>query len=80
MSTHTDIQREFIEKIADAGTDAAIEWLLSVKNGKEHSYPLGVTLRWIGDGSQSYDVVLSERSDVADGFVYTTAEDSDNLA
>ena len=61
VRTQTDVQREFIKRIAEDGTDAAIEWLLPLKAGKEQSYPMSLVLSWEGDGSRSYEVVLSER-------------------
>ena len=75
VRTQTDVQREFIKRIAEDGTDAAIEWLLPLKAGKEQSYPMSLVLSWEGDGSRSYEVVLSERDDIADGFTYMTEEE-----
>ena len=75
VRTQTDVQREFIKRIAEDGTEAAIEWLLPLKAGKEQSYPMSLVLSWEGDGSRSYEVVLSERDDIADGFTYVTEEE-----
>ena len=51
INTHTPIQNTFIDMIHTHGTEAALEWLLPIKNGCECSYPQPVPLRWEEDGS-----------------------------
>lgn len=76
FDTHTDIQNTFIEKIRTEGTDAALEWLLTVKNNVELSYPRVLSLAWEADGSPSYTAEVSEDADFADPFLTVTTEDT----
>ena len=71
FETQTDLQREFIRRIREQGIDAAAEWLQSVKNDMERSYPETLTLRWESDGSAEYMVMLAEGND-RNGVTYRT--------
>ncbi len=74
FDTHTDLQNTFIEKIHTEGTDAALDWLLGVKNDTERSYPRALTLSWAADGSPSYTAEVSETEDFADPFLVITTD------
>lgn len=74
VNTHTKLQDEFIEKIHTLGTDAAIDWLLPIKDCRECTYPEPITLRWESDESATYTVELSEEPDFKKPSVYRTRE------
>ena len=59
----TDIQREFIRKIHMENTEKALEWLATVKNQCECTYPRPHMLQWDGDESVQYVLELAETSD-----------------
>ena len=63
FDTHTDKQNTFITKIHKEGTEKAIEWMYSIKNKEEWSYPREIELRWEKDESEIYIVELSEAED-----------------
>ena len=68
LDTHTDIQNEFIERIALDGIDDALEWLDGVKNGSECSYPEVLTFRWENKNSDKFIFELSKNADFADSY------------
>ena len=74
IDTHTPLQNEFIRRIRADGTEAALAWLLPVKNHCERSYPRDITLRWPPDGAEWYAVEVSETPDFAGSRVFETAE------
>ena len=63
IDTHTPIQNDFIRRIRTQGTEAALAWLLPVKNRRECSLPGTLTLRWTPDGAEGALVELSETPD-----------------
>ncbi len=63
FDTHTDIQNTFINKIHEEGTEKAIDWLYTVKNKQECSYPRAIELSWETDGSAAYILEISENED-----------------
>ena len=74
VTTHTSIQTEFIEKIEKHGTDAALQWLLPIKAGRECTYPEEITLRWEDNGTGHYDVTLCEYFNSECGINFVTRE------
>ena len=72
--THTPLQNTFIEKIRTFGTEAALAWLLPVKEHRERSYPQDLTLRWTPDGEKHWTVEVSETPDFAESVTAGTAE------
>ena len=72
VDTHTDIQNSFIEKIRSEGIDAACDWLNTVKNGREQSYPKSMNFRWEKDGSDKYVLEVSEDMEFIDPFKIET--------
>lgn len=72
FDTHTDIQNTFIQKIHAEGIDAALEWLLGVKNDIERTYPRTLSLKWADDGAAIHTVEVSETDDFADPFISVT--------
>ncbi len=46
FDTHTELQNEFIRRIADCGITEALKWLEPVKNRQEVSQPSVLTFRW----------------------------------
>ena len=76
VDTHTALQNSFIEKIRTLGTEAALAWLLPVKEHRERSWPRPVELRWAPDGAKSWTVELSETPDFAAPRVIRTAAPS----
>ena len=79
VSTHTELQDEFIKKIHTVGTDAAIDWLLPIKDSRECTYPEPIEIRWTADGSELYTVEVSETPDFEKSAVYQTGEASISL-
>lgn len=74
VDTHTPLQNTFIGKIRAFGTEAALEWLLPVKEHRERSYPQDITLRWTPDGAKRWTVEVSETPDFAGSVTAGTAE------
>lgn len=72
FDTHTTIQTAFIEKIHSNGTEHALEWLATVKNG-ECSYPVPIQFSWRG-GQAPYDLELSENPAFSCSAHYITDE------
>ena len=72
VKTHTDLQTEFIERIARFGTDSSLEWLLPIKNNCECSYPAELTVKFEADGLPPYEIILSESKDIAQSVKYLT--------
>lgn len=70
VKAHTDVQTEFIERIAKFGTESALEWLLPIKNNCECSYPAELTVKFESDGLPLYEIILSESKDIAQGVKY----------
>ncbi len=60
IDLYTSIQNEFIEKINNLGTESALEWLLTVKNGIERSHPQDITFKWCDNNSIEYIFELSK--------------------
>ena len=60
IDLYTSIQNEFIEKINNLGTESALEWLLTVKNGIERSHPQDINFKWRGNNSNEYVFELSK--------------------
>lgn len=80
FNTHTPIQKEYISRIHSSGTESALAWLATVKNG-ECSYPQRLELAWQG-GNAPYTVEVSETRDFTAPHCYRTNENSvfiDNL-
>ena len=78
IDTYTDLQREFIGKIGEAGIDSALEWLLPIKDGREISYPREVEFLWEG-GDGPYTLSLSLSEDMTDALSFTTDKASFSL-
>ncbi len=74
IDTHTPMQNEFIERIRRDGTEAALAWLLPVKNHCERSYPRDVTLRWPSDGAERYAVEVAGTPEFAGSRICETAD------
>ncbi|MBQ8746403.1 MAG: tyrosine-protein phosphatase [Clostridia bacterium] len=74
FDTHTDIQNTFIEKIHADGTDAALDWLLTVKNDTERTYPRQLTFVWEADGVSPHTLEIAEDADFADPFVTVSVD------
>lgn len=79
FDTHTDIQNEFIKRIQAEGTECALEWLETVKNRQECSYPRSLLLSWEGETFSDYFLEISEREDFANTVVIKTRKNSYNL-
>ena len=65
----TPVQKEYIRKIHIDGTEDALKWLATVKNG-ECSYPQELSLTW-PEGTPPYRVELSQQPDFTDCLSYT---------
>jgi len=76
FDTHTDIQNTFIEKIHTQSIEAALDWLRTVKNDTERTYPRPLEFRWENDGSEEYAFELAERADFGDSAVTVTRENT----
>lgn len=74
FDTYTDLQSAFIEKIRTAGTDAANDWLVPLKNGHECSYPRALELHWESAARPPYLLEVSEREDFANALTYQATE------
>ncbi len=72
IDTHTPLQNEFISRIQENGTEAALEWLLPRKCEKEFSLPAHVRFAWTDDGSDSYYLEIAEDSDFLSAFSVVT--------
>ncbi len=82
FDTHTEVQNEFIRRIADDGITEALKWLEPVKNNQEVSRPSVLTFRWEADRSALYTLEIAERPDFAEPMIFETAEtfcDADNF-
>ena len=60
VDLYTPLQATFLDKIRGQGTEEAIAWLATVKNGQECAFPQPVKLEWSNDGSGQYLLELSE--------------------
>ena len=72
--THTDIQRAFIEKIEELGTEAALEWLKPIKGELERTHPEPLKALWEADGAGEYTVELFPAECPEERTVYKTPE------
>lgn len=62
FDTHTDVQREFIQRIKDFSTENALSWLSKVKNDRELSHPATLRFEW----ERSYEKTIFELSENED--------------
>ena len=60
VDLYTPLQATFLDKIRGQGTEEAIAWLATVKNGQECAFPQPIKLEWSNDGSGQYLLELSE--------------------
>ena len=72
FDTHTDIQNGFIKRIHTEGTACALEWLGTVKNGQECSYPRSLSLSWPACDTNAYLLEIAENEDFQDALCITT--------
>ena len=70
---HTPVQEEFIRRIQETGISAALDWLRTVKNGTEHTYPQPLRLLWESDDSHSR-LELAEKPDFSDAVLRITGD------
>lgn len=74
FDTHTPIQKEFINRIHSEGTENALEWLTTVKNEAEQTFPRTLEFSWTGDCGSEYLFELSENCDFSEAFCVVTVE------
>ena len=69
VDTHTDLQNEFISRIAASGTDRALDWLIPLKNGAELSRPRPVILSLPSDSEPPYRIEISGSESMSDPLI-----------
>ena len=74
FDTQTEIQKEFIKRIASCGTEDALKWLLTIKNDTECTYPEVLTFVWESDSNEEDCFEISETPDFKESKKYYTYE------
>lgn len=76
VNTYTTVQVDFLEKIRKSGTEEALAWLSSVKNGQECSAPKSLVFSWQSSHSKEYVLELAESPDFTDAYSVVTTDTS----